>query len=172
MILSEWIYEKTRKSKTVVELGAGFFRNLSFIDDSVKKIGIEIWKPYIDNAVYRNCVKIQGDIRNFENLITKEEMDCTLMCDILEHFEKNEALILIQNIMKSFNKTLLMVPEGIHIQDHDVTGYGADEYQSHKSTWYFDDIVDLGFDEVELDPYFHTNMPNKGCIFAEYTRTL
>ncbi len=171
MRLNEWIFEKTEKSKVVVELGAGFFRNLSFVSSSVKKIGIEIWEPYINNAVFHECKKIHGDIRNFDKLLNKEDIDCALICDVLEHFKKEEAITLIKKIMFSFNKTLLMIPEGIHIQNYDTTGFGADEYQSHKSTWYFDDIVSLGFDEVELDPYFHTNMPNKGCIFAEYNHS-
>ena len=55
----EWITNNTIDSKSVVELGAGFFDNLKHVHPNVKtKIGIEIYKPYIDNATYNDCIKI------------------------------------------------------------------------------------------------------------------
>jgi len=167
MKLDTWIRENTLGSKVVVEFGAGFFQNLSFIDNNIKKIGIEIWYPYIQNAKYNECIKIFGDIRNYKSLINENDMDCALLCDILEHFDKEIAISLIKDIMNSFNKTLLMIPEGKHDQTKDVTGYEAHTYQTHRSTWYTIDIEKLGFD-VTLDPYFHTGSKNKGCIFAKY----
>lgn len=60
---NEWINENTKDSKCVVELGAGFFNRLKSVNSNVKiKIGIEIYKPYIDNSSYHDCIKIHGDI--------------------------------------------------------------------------------------------------------------
>jgi hypothetical protein len=66
--LTQWINENTFDSICVVELGAGFFDKLSMVHGNVMiKIGIEIYKPYIDNAKYHNCIKIHGDALNILN---------------------------------------------------------------------------------------------------------
>jgi len=135
------------------------------MNKNVKKIGIEIWQPYIDNAEFKDCTMIQGDIREFETLVDEVDMDCCLMADVLEHFTKIEAITLMNKVRKRFNRILLMIPEGIHEQHSDVTGYEAHEYQTHRSTWYKEDIIAMGFAEenVIVDPQFHSG---KGCIFA------
>jgi len=166
VILEKWISDKTLNSHTVVELGAGFFNQLQYVNKNVKiKIGIEIWLPYIVNATYNDCIKIQGDILNYNNLLKEYELDTVMLCDVLEHFVMNDGYDLISRLKKDFNKILLMLPYGVHKQENDITGYGADEYQQHKSYWFKDDIEKLEFDDDILDLCFQGN-PLHVCYFG------
>jgi hypothetical protein len=165
------IKQSTQGSYELLELGAGFFKNLLYVSSDVKKIeGIEIWEPYIKSSIHiDNVKKIHGDIRDYK--VLSEIRDCVLICDVLEHFEKKEALELIDDLKLNFNKICLMIPKGNHPQDKDVTGFGAHEYQSHRSSWGEEDMVVLGFQEIIVDDLFH-NDPEKdhGCMFCVWKK--
>lgn len=169
MSLDEWINRNTKNSKSVVELGAGFFYRLANVHNTVPiKIGIEIWKPYVDNARYHNCIKIHGDIKNYKILLEKYDLDTVMIVDVLEHFDKEYGFKLIEDLKQNFNKIILMLPIGEYIQDKDVTGFGAHEYQKHRSYWYDEDILKLNFNENIIDLLFHNDNENKGLPTACY----
>jgi len=168
-ILNNWINEETKNSNTVLELGAGFFDRLGKVNSNVKKrIGIEIWQPYIDNAKYHNCIKINGSVFDYTSLVDREDFDTAMIIDVLEHFDESDGIKLIESLKNDFNKIILMIPEGDHPQDKDVTGYGAHEYQKHRSTWFAKDVLDkLKFDQVTLFKNFHSQVgKDTGCVFA------
>jgi len=172
-VLHEWINEKTTNSKIVVELGAGFFGCLAYVNKNTeKKIGIEIWEPYIQNSIYDDCIKIHGNIFDYEILLSESDYDTVMIIDVLEHFEKEESIKLIESLKKRFRKVLLMIPEGNHPQEEDVTGFGAHEFQTHKSTWIFSEISEiLGFDDVIYYKNFHSQAgKDPGCVFASWER--
>lgn len=171
MILENWIKENTKECKSVVEFGSMFFDKLSHAS-CPKKIGIEIWEPYILNSKYNDCIKIQGDFTKFEEFIDKEDMDCAMFIDSLEHLDRETAFSLMKKVMNNFNKVLLMIPEGTYHLERDVTGLGADFFQTHRSTWYENDIKQLGFSNIIVDKYFHegAGYENTGCIFAIWNK--
>lgn len=171
--LDSWINSNTENSQSVVELGAGFFNRLSNVHSSVKtKIGIEIWKPYIDNAKYNNCIKIHGNIKMYKYLLDGYNLDTVMIIDVLEHFNKDDAFKLIENLKQDFNKILLMLPAGKFEQDKDITGFEAHDFQKHRSYWYDDDLEKLNFTENVVDKLFHSygnrleaGLPT-GCYFS------
>lgn len=174
MNLAEWINNNTYDCHTVVEFGSMFFEQLRYVNGNVKKkVGIEIHQPYIDRANNLDCIKILGDIRHFKELISPEDMDCAMFIDSLEHLSKEDAVDLMGRVMANFNKVILMVPEGNHPQNKDIFEMGADEYQTHKSTWTAEDVKALGFNEILVDPNFHANTgggKDSGCIFAIWSK--
>lgn len=174
MDLNTWISKNTEGSEIVVEFGAGFFDKLRAVHSSVKeRIGIEAYEPYIAAAQYQDCTKIAGDMRLFKELVDPAKYDTALFVDSLEHISMEDAITLISEVKASFKKILLMIPEGVHNQTTDVTGYGGHTYQTHRSTWYEKDLQQLGFQTVEVDPKFHSGAgPEKaeGCLFAIWTR--
>ena len=171
--LDKWINHNTYASDVVVELGAGFFDRLANVNESVKtKIGIEIYKPYIDNAKYDECIKIEGNLLRYKEYLTNYKLDTVMIIDVLEHFETNVALDLIENLKKDFNKILLMLPLGKYEQHQDVTGFGGHEYQTHKSYWYVNDVKKLEFHDNIIDSTFHSteyrikNNLDTACYFG------
>jgi hypothetical protein len=163
--LKSWIRQKTSGSKSVVELGAMFFEKLKHVSDTVEtKIGIEIWEPYIHSEVdhfgvpvIKDCVKIHGSVLDYKNLLKDYDLDTAMIIDVLEHFDKDVAFEWIENLKKDFKKIILMVPAGVFPQEEDHSGFGAHEYQTHKSSWFEKDIEKLNFTEVIIDPVFHSN---------------
>lgn len=173
--LSSWIRENTVNSNCVVELGAGFFRRLSDVHQNVKtKIGVEIYKPYIENATYHNCVKIHGDALKYKELLINYDLDTVLIVDVLEHFNKDIGFNLIESLKNDFNKILLMLPIGEYVQNEDVTGYGGHEYQKHRSYWFSDDVLKIKFSENIIDLNFHQNRKkhnlDSACYFGIWNK--
>jgi hypothetical protein len=171
--LGKWISESTAGCSCVVEFGAGFFDKLAHVNPAVEKIGIEIWPTYLDKAKFQGAKKILGDFRNYEDYIDVSKMDCALFVDSLEHIVREEALELMERVKKSFNKVVLMIPEGSHPQEKDLTGHGAHDPQTHRSSWEVCDIEAMGFQEVIVDPVFHAGAgggKDSGCIFAVWTK--
>lgn len=169
MNLDAWIASNTADTNTTVEFGSMFFERLIQVR-SKKKIGIEIHKPYIDNAKFHECQKIQGDFRKFETLVSPDDMDVALFVDTLEHITREDAFDLMSRVMSKFNKVLLMIPEGEHILNKDVFNMGADTHQTHRSTWFSDDVRALGFTNIQVDPMYHRGSPSPGCIFAVWLK--
>jgi hypothetical protein len=161
-----------------------FFEKLKHVSYTVKtKIGIEIWKPYIDseldhfnNPVIKDCIKIHGSILDYRELLKSHKKDTAMIIDVLEHFDKNVALKLFEDLKQDFNKILLMVPCGYFPQEIDHSGFGADEFQKHRSTWREEDIKELNLTEVVLDPHFHSNPElvsmgmDTGCWFCVWEK--
>ena len=176
--LSEWISENTKNSKTVVELGAGLFNRLKDVHSSVPiKIGIEIWKPYIDRAIYHDCIKIHGNLKLYRKLLDGYELNTVMLIDILEHFEKKEAFKLINNLKQDFNKIILMLPSGKYEQEEDCYNLGADDFQKHRSFWYDEDLEKLEFTENIIDSFFHNINGNRqklglptSCYFLAWNK--
>ena len=172
--LDAWIRSNTEGCQCVVELGSMFFQKLACVHPDVpKKIGIEIWQPYIERAKYHDCVQIHGDLRKFEDLVDCADMDCCMMIDVLEHFDKATALELVERIKQSFNKFLLFIPEGLHPQTKDAFKLGADKYQTHRSTWLADEIaeeLDMSPANITFDPNQHRNKRSKGALFVVWER--
>ena len=171
--LPTWIYNNTATSNTVLELGAGFFGRLGEVHPNVtRKIGIEIWEPYIKNSVCHDCEKILGDALEYESLVNISDIDTILLVDIIEHFDPETADLLLTKLINQFDKVLLMIPEGNHPQTEDVTGYGAHEYQTHRSTWYSENFKKYNPTEILLDPTFHKDnkLKDTGCLFVTWIK--
>jgi len=182
--LQQWIREKTNGSITVVELGAMFFEKLKHVSPTVQtKIGIEIWEPYIKSdvdhfgvPVLQDCIKIHGSVLDYKELLKNYEKDTAMIIDVLEHFDKDAAFKFFNDLKKDFKKIILMVPAGEFPQTEDHSGFEAHDYQTHRSSWYEEDIIKLGFDEIILDDMFHANPEliannmDTGCWFCVWTK--
>lgn len=171
MNLINWIQDNTIGADTVVEFGCMRGGSLQYAI-ARRKVGIEAWKPYLDDAhPWVDFIKVHGDIRDFESLLTEDMFDTAMFVDVIEHLPMDEAVNLIKSLQLKFKKIIIMAPEGNHPQTSDVTGYGAHELQTHRSTWRKEDLDNLGFNTI-LIPNFHSD-PNKdpGCLFATWTKS-
>jgi hypothetical protein len=156
MAFNHFITQNTIGTTTLVDLGAGLFERLAWADSSVQqRIGIEIWQPYIDNARCHNCIKIQGDIRNYRELLLEYEMDTALMMDVLEHLPMEDGVKLVNDLKEDFRKIIIIMPCGKFPQDQDLLGHENHEYQTHKSSWYEEDFEKLNFGISIIDKTFH-----------------
>jgi len=171
--LNRWIKENTKESKSVVEMGAGFFDRINIVDKKEKeKIGIEIYKPYIDESKCGQCIKIHGDILEYRELLTGYTPETVMIIDVLEHLEYDDGINWISMLKEDFKKILLMLPIGNHPQVQDLTGHEGHEYQTHRTTWTEEMVKVLEFDEDVIDHNFHSSTKEKDsrCYFGIWNK--
>ena len=163
------IYVKINKKSTnlgkLYRLRSGVSGDVGFSE--------ELYEPYIKHAKYHECIKIHGDALNYRDLLKGYNADTVLMVDFLEHLEYETAIRFIKDLKVDFKKILLMLPVGDFPHNQDITGHGGHEYQTHRSSWYEEDIKKLNFTQNKISlPYY--NWRNKkpsdnydsGCYFG------
>jgi hypothetical protein len=104
-------------------------------------------------------------MREFDTLLPDDARDCVMFIDTLEHLVKDEALDLLERCKARFQKIMVFAPEGQCVQDEDVTGLGAHEAQTHRSSWTKAEMEALGFTVIE-DPDYHGALG--GALFATW----
>jgi hypothetical protein len=116
-VIREWITEFGPNVKTVIDLGVGsgtyhrLFTRKSSILREAKWIGIEVWKPYIDeyDLLNRYDTIINEDIRtvDFKKLGT---IDLVFAGDVLEHITKEEAIKIVNELFTVSKKIIISIP--------------------------------------------------------------
>jgi len=160
-ILRDRINKELKNCETILEIGAGLFEILKDVSRDKIRVGVEIFMPYIENRVCDSlCVPIHADAMNIDQLFVPRSFDAVMMIDVLEHFNSNDARLLLNKAEAiARHKVIIFVPEGIHPQDKDDRGFGNDYYMTHRSVWYAKDLEQLGY-RVEVWKDFH-GIPGK-----------
>lgn len=123
------------------------------------KVGVEIHKPYLDRANLETFVAINEDARTAARKFASKSFDAVILVDFIECLEMREAIAIIHECQRIARKrVVLFVPFGNHPQDSDYFNLGGDHWQTHRSSWEVDHLVDVGFD-IALWRQFH-NKPN------------
>ena len=170
MELTPWIFRHTDGLASVLDLGTMFGNRLWSLPPSVtRRLGIEIHPPYIAAGLTQfgpmdPRIELRlGDVREYREILAGESFDCAMLIDVVEHFDKPEALTLIDQVLSDFPRVLVFTPDGYHHQTADHYGMGADHWQTHRSGWTADELTALGF-SVEVDPGHHGQ--KGGALFA------
>ena len=132
------------KPKNILDLGCGFGYYGKDIKAKNKKIyicGVEAFEPYINNS--------KSWVKNYNNLIVddlKDHLgsnllyDLVLIMDVIEHFEKTEALYIIERL-KQFKTTIISTPLFNYVQG----AANNNELEIHKCWFSEKELNDLGF---------------------------
>lgn len=140
--------------RSVLEPGAQFGWNLQKIPanpklGSIRKVGVEVHRPYVDDV---RCVKagiewVVEDARAYLAKCADESFDLVLLMDFIEHFDRDDAIAIVQQAKRIAGKRILWwCPIGDHPQDYDEWNLGGAHWQTHRSTWTAEDMTALGFD--------------------------
>ena len=172
----DWFLKEINGFDTVLDLGAGSFNHLGEIEAKVK-IGIEMFRPYIDNAIFKDCHMFCGNMIHYRDLTGYlwQGTKAVTLFDSLEHIPMPFAFKLVSDLKEDFDKILIMSPRGYVYQDKDITGLGNDEGQTHKSFWFNEDFERLGMTEILVDEDYHKDehpWPDKGCFFAKWIKPI
>lgn len=161
--IHNWLTEFSTNVNTVIDLGAGqgtyhrFFSRKSEILKHAKWIGIEVWQPYID----------QFDLKNIYDIIENEDIrlvdyqqfgniDLAFVGDVLEHMTKDEAISLINKLLKNTKRIIISIPI-IHYPQDEVEG---NPYEKHiKDDWSHQEV---------LDTFPHIKKHYKGNVIGVY----
>jgi len=141
--------EQIRKYKceTAIEFGIGAGQigdYLKYNQPSLKLWGVEIWKPYINPLWDRYEVIYLADIRKVIDHLPR--FDVILLSDVLEHFDKKEALALWAKCEQKANKIILL---SLPIFGMEQGPYQGNVYESHLSQFSESDCLDMGCQLLE-----------------------
>jgi hypothetical protein len=160
--IAGFLARETQDIPQLVDLGAGKFEKLSFCADVPDRIGVEICEGYVRDFALPDVTVIQADMRDAKYTVIPGA--CAMMIDSLEHIPKTDGVKLLKELKARFSKIILFVPTGLHVQTGDPWGYG-NPWQEHKSSWWPQDLTDLGF-TVDEWPDYHAADGKGGAMFA------
>ena len=130
--------------KSVLDVGCGFDSPLGKFVKSFYSLGIDIYKPAVLKSKKKKIHDdyITGDIREIHKYFKNKSFDAVVSLDVIEHFEKREALKIInqmENIAKK--KVILLTPNGYFHQEV----LGGNIHQIHKSGWEASEFQKMGY---------------------------
>ena len=155
--------------RSVMDVGCGMGDWLRKIT-AERVIGVDAHMPTLMAAQKRcpDATLICYDIRKLGEIFPPRSVDCLTAMDVIEHLSYDDACkVLEQFEVLASQRVMLFVPTGKHPQTEDLTGMGNAHWQTHRSTWYAHQLVDLGYEVQEL-PNFHKGTPGKdpGAVIA------
>lgn len=133
---------------SVLDIGVGFGMNgcgvRNWLDLGVKfktrLIGIEAFPKYMNPAWDLYDRVIIGDA--LQIIDTLEDFDLILMTDVIEHFEKDAGIILLEKLKGKCRKGVIVSTPGLWIEQGDAYG---NAYETHRSLWTAEDFTAQGF---------------------------
>ncbi|PIE83224.1 MAG: hypothetical protein CSA09_02785 [Candidatus Contendobacter odensis] len=112
--------------------------------------GFEDYLDYVPSWVYNNI--IIEDVRTALPKIPDNAYDLSLALAIVEHLDKQQGILFIQNLQRISRKVIISVPKNVQPQS-----VPDNDFETHRSTWSKEDFVSLGFN-VFL-PHDHAWIP-------------
>jgi len=150
--LERLLKKELSSSRKVLDLGCGPNSPLHLIRNNPKPldvyaVGVDIFSPYIEmnRAHPIHSEYLQADI--FDIDFPDNSLDCAILLDVIEHFDKDNFLKFLPKLQKIAKKIIILVPNGFIQQEM----YDDNDHQEHKSGWTFDEMSELGFDCVGLN---------------------
>lgn len=137
LIIKDWLRTHPDCVKTAIDFGAGagyYGRMIKEIQPKIKTIAMEIWRPYIDRFRLKELYDevIFDDIQNFD----WPDADLAIFGDVLEHFNKSDALKIIELANLKYGHIIIDIPVGKYKQGE----WGGNPHEAHKSTWFFPEL--------------------------------
>lgn len=129
---------------SVLDVGCGHSSSIGMIRGRFKSEGIDIYKK---NIIESRKKKLHdkyklGDITKLSKLYKTKSFDACVAIDVIEHFDKKDALKLIKDMEAiARKKVVILTPNGFYEQ-HD---YDGNPHQVHKSGWKKKDLEKLGY---------------------------
>lgn len=138
---------------TVLDVGCGLALKSQFISADIR-VGVDIHRPYLERIDAKvPYVAVNADVDDLPNLFLPKSFDLVLVLDIVEHFEKDDALRLIRNAESLARKAVVIeTPDGYLPQNIDILGLGGDHFQTHRCGFTAEEFRGMGYDVVER-PY-------------------
>jgi predicted TPR repeat methyltransferase len=162
----QWVTELTQESMSKIldiGVGSGTYINLlkfnhKLLIDS-KWIGVEAWEPYIKkynlNNLYDTIINEDARTINWSNI---GSIDLTFAGDVLEHMTKDEAIVLVENILNYSKFLIISLPVCFYPQDE----FENNPFEIHvKPDWTHSEVLETWGSFVKKTYVGSIERPNK-----------
>lgn len=134
-------------SASVLDIGCGSNSPIKYVQKTFYSEGFDIYKKAIyqskQNRIH-DRYRI-GNALSLERYYKPKSFDIVLALDVIEHFEKEDALAMIKKMEKiARKKVIILTPNGDQLDmicHRDI----ENPYQKHKSGWTKKELEDLGY---------------------------
>ena len=139
-----------RLSKPILEIGVGngyYGRTLKSMYSRAEIYGIEIWPGYLTSK-HLDWYKavILADALSFNYSLFKDKLSLIIAADVVEHFEKEDAIKIINEWKKYVPWIIVTLP----IQDFEQGAYQGNVHETHRYQWKTDEVEkELGLNLVK-----------------------
>jgi hypothetical protein len=123
--------------------GSGYTRYDHLCSRNKRVVLVEIFEKNCRDFTkpYDNIEIFHSDIKDYVDVMSKQA-DVLLWQHGPEHMTMEDAVAVIGKMKSKFKKIIIEMPIGVYKQG---TLYG-NKHERHLSTWYLDDMVNLGFE--------------------------
>ncbi|MDP2638257.1 MAG: class I SAM-dependent methyltransferase [Candidatus Levybacteria bacterium] len=133
-----------KEMKSVLDVGCGENSPLARVNKNFNSVGVDIFESSITKskkAKIHDDYKV-GNILKIDTLFKPKSFDVVIALDVVEHFEKKDAIKLLKAMDKvAKKKVVILTPNGFAKQDP----YDGNPFQEHKSGWSISDFKNLGY---------------------------
>jgi hypothetical protein len=140
--LEHFILKELIDMESVLDLGCGRHSFVGILPPKVKKVGVEIYEPYIKEAVESKRLNhiVKADIKDVS--FKEKSFDAVVALDVIEHLEKQDALELMRRMERwARRKVVIFTPNGFLEQGP----LEDNPYQRHCSGWDVTFFKDNGY---------------------------
>lgn len=133
--------------KDILDLGCGKSSLLKFFPADIRKEGVELYGPYLEESRSLGIHNRyhQMDILEAGDHFAEDSFECVYAGDVIEHLEKDDGHKLIEAMEKIASKRVIIyTPNGfLPVGERD-----GNELYRHRSGWSVSEMRALGFDII------------------------
>lgn len=131
--------------ENLLDVGCGHSSPIKYINSNIRTVGLDAYEPNIDisrsKMIHNDYVL--GNFDNLEEHFEDNSFDCVLANDVIEHLEKEDALVFLEKLIKiAKKKVIIFTPNGFLPQK----AFDGNKWMEHKSGWEINEMKSLGFD--------------------------
>jgi predicted TPR repeat methyltransferase len=138
------LLQEINECETILDVGCGSSSPAHLFPNNKVLVGVDGFMPSIEiskeKGIHSQYYHI--NLLDIEKTFAPRSFDCVMALDVIEHFDKPDALKLISMIEKlAIKKVILFTPNGFLAQKE----YDSNEFQIHKSGWSYSDMKHMGY---------------------------
>jgi Methyltransferase domain. len=131
--------------ESLLDVGCGASSPIRFFSKKIKyAVGVDGFLPSIEqsraNQIHHDYK--QANLLDIDTVFEPKSFDVVLASDVIEHFEKEDGLKLLEKMEKiARKKVIVFTPNGFQPQGE----FDNNAYQMHRSGWTVEEMRMLGF---------------------------
>lgn len=129
---------------SILDVGCGANSPLQYVNKSGRRVGLDGFAPSIEKAKQKgiHTQYLEADFRDMSTLFNKNEFECVLANDVIEHLTRDEGFNLLDTIENiASKKVIIFTPVGFVPQ----RSFDRNDLQEHLSGWEVEDFYARGY---------------------------